>query len=101
MLSRVFTVPDLLLPSAYTGNCDSPAGARYLSCSGPWIEAYMDAFAHYQLPPFLLQKSCDSNPDCAGFMYTNDESQGWLLRWHQCSSGDTCGSVVVKLDALP
>ena len=41
----------------------------------------MEPFAHFNLPPFLIQKSCDSNTKCAGFMTAADESQGWLLQW--------------------
>ena len=71
--------------SVTAGSCFTPSAA-YVTCSAS-LSGVMEPFAHFDLPPFLVQKSCDSNPKCAGYMTTADESQGWLLQWASGSGG--------------
>ncbi len=51
-------------------------GARFLAC--PNADTF-DVIATFQLPPDLIVKSCQQNPQCYAFRIKNDMTQGSLL----------------------
>jgi hypothetical protein len=55
--------------------------------------------ASYALPPYVLEKACDANADCVGFMATASGSGGWLLGWAPNPTGST-GTIALLLDKL-
>ena len=73
-------------PASVTPGSCFTASASYVTCSDS-LSGVMEPFAHFDLPPFLVQKSCDSNPACAGYMTAADGTQGWLLQWASGSGG--------------
>jgi hypothetical protein len=50
--------------------------ARFLVC--PEADTF-DVLATFQLPPDLIMKSCQENPQCYAFLIKNDMTQGVLL----------------------
>ena len=67
-------------PSFSNGTACSPPGTVYLQCAGVG-DAIFNAYASYQLPPFLVEQACDKDASCAGYMVTSDGTQGWLLEY--------------------
>jgi hypothetical protein len=51
-------------------------GSRFLAC--PNADTF-DVIATFQLPPDLIVKSCQQNPQCYAFRIKNDMTQGSLL----------------------
>ena len=60
------------------GSCYNP-NARYITC--PNTDAYFNILTTYQLPPFLIADACNKDVACAAFMVTNDQKEGYLLRY--------------------
>ena len=86
--------PSSILPAS----CFAPS-ETFAVCENVPNTAQYDIIDAYALPPFLLEKACDSNKACVGYMATADESKGWLLSWSTVSGG-AVGDVGVFLSGL-
>jgi hypothetical protein len=67
------------------GTCLSPPGAMYVTC-GYGVDAFLSPVVQFNLPPYLIEQACDTNPKCAGYMVTTDQSTGWLLQYYFCTT---------------
>ena len=61
-----------------SGTACSPAGTQYIICPAS-TDAYFRAYE--STDPLAAEQNCDSDPTCAGFMLTIDQTDGWLLAY--------------------
>ena len=79
------------------GSCMTP-GSQYITCPHVNATASYGVIASFALPPFLLEKACDTNPKCVGFQATVDQTHGWLLGF---SPASVFGVVAIYIPGLP